>query len=227
MTKRIFGFFSRLLHGEGVRLEVVEFVDHGHRRSVARQRQGLLDGGVAAADGDDVFVGEEVAVAGGAVGDATTLEPCLGREAESARHAAAGDDHGAGGEGSFIVDLYDLLVAGQVDARHVRVPEQLTAELLGLSFHRHGDLASRGFEVTGVVGDGVGQVHLPAQGPTIHDQSAEPGAAEIDPGRQPGGAAAEHDHVVVLGHFRVRGGRRPAPRIPDSGSPSPAAWSEC
>jgi hypothetical protein len=62
----------------------------------------VLDRGVAAADHQDLFVAIEEAVAGGAGGDAVTLELLLGRQFQPAGLRAGGDDHGIG----------DIVVAG-------------------------------------------------------------------------------------------------------------------
>src|SRR5690606_27413713 len=68
------------------------------------QVQGLLDGGVAAADHRHVLVTEEEAVAGGAGGDALAHEGLLALQAQVLGAGAGGDDQGVAGVLAAVAD---------------------------------------------------------------------------------------------------------------------------
>ena len=76
--------------------QVVAAVHEGDALAEPGQERGLLDGGVAAADHDDLLVAEEEPVAGGAPRDAAAGHALLVVEAELAVRGAGGQDDGAG-----------------------------------------------------------------------------------------------------------------------------------
>ena len=75
--------------------QLVAAVHHRDALAEAGEERGLLDGGVAAADHDDLLVAEEEPVAGGAPGDAAAGQALLVVQAELAVRGAGGQDDGA------------------------------------------------------------------------------------------------------------------------------------
>src|SRR5262245_66136978 len=108
-------------------------MDDRHMRRETRQEDRLLHRGVSPADDVDWLAAEEIAVAAGARGYATTDERALGRQAEQARRRARCDDErarlvlGVGGR-----DLERT--RRQVHRRHVSA-DDLGAESLRLRAH--------------------------------------------------------------------------------------------
>ncbi len=133
---------ASLFHGEGVCLEVIELVDDGHGRSVPGQRYGFFDGGVAAADRDHVFAGEEVSVARGAIGDAASFEYFFRGKPEGAGNSACGQDDRGGRERALVLELDGLFRTLEVDAVDLGVGHDVAAEALGLVAHGHCDVAA-------------------------------------------------------------------------------------
>ena len=74
------------------RAQLVAAVDQGHLGGELGEEDGLLDGGVAAADHGDLLAAEEEAVAGGAGGHAVAEQALLRCEAEHQALGAGGDD---------------------------------------------------------------------------------------------------------------------------------------
>ena len=91
----------------------------------------LLHGRVAAADHDDVLVGEEGGVTGRAVRDAAALQLPLRLEPELAGGGAGRDDHGLGAV-LVVADPDAVRALREVDLRHV-VGDEVRAEALGLA----------------------------------------------------------------------------------------------
>ena len=77
--------------------QFVAAVDQRHLGGEVGQEQRLFDGGVAAADHDDLLSAIEEAVAGGAGGDAEALELLFRWQAQPFGARAGGKDHRIGG----------------------------------------------------------------------------------------------------------------------------------
>ena len=73
-------------------------VNDGDFRGEFGQMQGILDGGVAAPDNGDFLVSVKGAVAGGAVGDASTREFVLAGNVQFSRLGSGAEDNGFGSE---------------------------------------------------------------------------------------------------------------------------------
>jgi hypothetical protein len=85
--------------------QAVAAVDQRDLGGEIGQEQRLFDGGVAAADHDDLLAAIEEPVAGGAGRDAEALEMLLRGQAEPFRLRPGGKDHGVGGVGGAAVAL--------------------------------------------------------------------------------------------------------------------------
>ena len=126
--------------GGGARLhdlggpELVAAHDHRHLGREAREERGLLDGGVAATDHDDVLVAEEEAVARRAPGDTATGQPLLVLQAQLLVGGTGGQDDGARALDVALRRRDDLDVTFELHAHDVVVAD-LGAEALGLRAH--------------------------------------------------------------------------------------------
>src|SRR5271169_2403236 len=76
--------------------EMIATMHDGHLRGEVGEEQGFLDRRVATTDDDDFLAAVEEAIAGGASGDAETLEFLLRRQAKPARLRSRGEDDGFG-----------------------------------------------------------------------------------------------------------------------------------
>ena len=183
--------------------ERVTAVHQGDFACEPGQERRLLDGGVAAADHDDVLIAEEEAVAGRAPADAVAGEPVLAGDVEPAVARSRGQQDRAcpvpptGAVGDHL-DRTRQLDGGDV------VGDQLGAETLGLGAEAvHQRRAHDSVGKAGVVLH-IGGIH---QGATGGDRALEHQRPQLGPGRVErrgiaGRARPDDDHVAhVLGHI--------------------------
>ena len=171
-------FAGAALEG-GPGAELVAAVDDGDTGGESGEKEGLLEGAVAAADDGDVFVAEEPAVAGGAIADAAAGELGLAGDAELAGGGAGGDDEGFG--------LVDAAVGGdgegavaEVDGGH-QVHLKDGAKALGVFLQALDELgAGEPFGKAGIVVDLPGEGHLTADLVAGKDEGAAVGAAGVE-----------------------------------------------
>ncbi len=192
--------FGALEH-DGRGAEAVGAVDEGDFRGEAREEEGFLHGGVAAADDGDGLAGGEESVAGGAGADAVADEGLFGGEVEPAGGGSGGDDDGAGVDGVG-ADLELDGVGGEVGGGEVR-HAKLGAETLGLLLHvldEFGALDS--FGPAGEVFDEGGDGELAAGLVAFEDEGLEIGARGVDGSGKAGAAGAEDDEVAGFGGGR-------------------------
>ena len=177
-------------------------VHERHLRGEVGEIERLLDGGVAAADHDDLLAAEEEAVAGRAGRDAEALELRLRGQAEPLRLGAGGDDQRVAAIGVAGVAGEAERALAEVDLDDV-VGDHAGADMLGLEahlLHQPGALDDVG--EARIVLD-VGRDHQLAAGLEAGDQHRlEHGARGVDRGRVAGGSRADDDELgVVVGHF--------------------------
>ena len=177
--------------------ELIAAVDDGHFAGIAGQEQGLLHGGVAAADHDDLAPGVEKAVAGGAIGHPPPGKFLLAGHVQFARRGAAGDDEGHCFQIAAVGrDLEG--VGGKVHAGH-DVHFDARPESLGLLLHPLGQFRpGHILREAGVVADFTADGHLPAQGRTGDDQGVQLRPRRIDRRSVAGRAAADDDYLFHL-----------------------------
>src|SRR5699024_3163189 len=114
---------------DGAGTQLVAAVDDRDGLGEAREEEGFLHGGVAAADHGDVLVAEEEAVTGGAPGGTTPGELLLTGYTQLAVARPRGEDDGVRVAGLAAGDdLLDRL--GEVDLGHV-LGDEVGAEALG------------------------------------------------------------------------------------------------
>ena len=201
-----------VLGREGTLLEhlggakLVAAVHDGEVAHDAAEVHALVDGRVAAADDNGVLAGEEVAVAGGAVGDASTGELFLARDAELVVLAAGGDDDGLRRVLALLADDdLDLVVELQVDHG---VDGKEGAGVLRLLVHEHPDVGAQdAVREAGVVLNVGGVQDLPAGGELFHDERFQLRPRGVDSGAEASGSSAYDDDIVLCLHaptFTVR-----------------------
>ncbi|ESQ07370.1 sugar ABC transporter ATPase [Streptomyces sp. PVA_94-07] len=176
-------------------------VDDGDGAGEAGEESGLLHGGVAAADHDDVAVAEEEAVTGGAPGDATSGQLLLVREAQLAVAGSGRDDHGLGAVDSALGVCEFLDFSGEVDGDDV-VVDHLRAELLGLGSHvlhedRTVDTVREAGEVLDLGRRGQRAAH---EDRAAEQQRLQLGAGGVEGSGVSGGAGSDDDDLADLAH---------------------------
>ena len=98
------------------------------------QEQGLFDGGIAAADDENLLAAIEEAIASGAGGDAKTLELLLGGNAQPFGLGAGGDDEAVSSIGVAAVAGQHERTAVEIDMGD-DVVDDLRPDMLGLRLH--------------------------------------------------------------------------------------------
>lgn len=168
--------------------------EDGHMAGVFGEEDALLRGGKAAPHHKDLLVGEELPVAGGAVGHPPAPEGLLPLEAHhpgmgpgGPEDAEAGQVPPAGADGFHI--------PRQVQAGDLR-QEELRPEGLGLLAHGLGELGAAGVGHTGVVHHLLGDGDLAAEVLLLHHQHPVPGPGQVEPGGEARRAAPDDDDVV-------------------------------
>jgi hypothetical protein len=157
---------------------------------------------VASSIDDDVLVGEERRVAGGAVRDAPTLEPPLGVQSELTGRRAGCDDHGAAPV-LVVAHPHAERLLREVDLRDV-VGDELGVEALGLpSKLLHHLRPHDPVGIAGVVLNVARDHQLAAPVESLDHERSQVRARSVEGGRIPRGAAADHDHVAHIGVSHV------------------------
>jgi hypothetical protein len=155
--------------------------------------------GVAAADDDHDLVAEEGAVAGRAVGDASSLKCLLGRKPELSCARAGGDDDRLGAV-LLVTHVHAERPLGEVDARHV-VRDELRPEALGLTaevgHHRRPDHA---LDVARVVLDVARDHELAAPVEAFDHKGVKVRARRVQRCGVAGRATPDDEYVTYLGH---------------------------
>ena len=206
--------------------------ENGHVAGVFGEEDGFLRRGKAAAHHEDIPTGEKFSVTGGAVGHAPAPKCFL---AGKAHHAGVGpggpEDTEAGKIASVGLDGFDRVV--QRKPRDLG-QQELCPEGLGLLAHGFGQLPAAGVEDAGVIYHLVGDGDLAAETRFLfHDEHPIFGAGQIEPGGEPGGAAADDDHVIQLFgvHYSIPTRSRLGLRVSAPGchlagqTSSPCSWT--
>ena len=174
--------------------EVVAADENGDMSCVLGEEHGLLCCGKAAADDEHILAGEELAVAGGAVGYAAAAEIFFSGESHHAGMCAGGQQH------AEALELTPVGVNGLYIAAHVKLvhacQHELSAEVFGLLTHGLGQLCTAGAANAGVVYNLMGNGDLAAELFLFNNQYAVFCSCKIYCGSKPRGAAADNDNVI-------------------------------
>ena len=174
----------------------------------------FLGRGEPAADHQHLTAGEELAVAGRAVGHAAAgvfgfpFEPELARAGTGGHQDAEGPQIAARG-------VHDLDIALHIQTGRLGAKE-LGAEILRLPAHRGRQRPTAGRADARIIDHFIGDGDLAAEIGLLQDQHAVARPGQIQARGQAGGAAADHNHVIeilVLDHCVLL----PSPR---TGSPT-------
>ncbi len=177
--------------------EAVAAVHHRDLGGEIGEEQRLLDRGIAAADHDHFLVAVEKAVAGGAGGDAVTLELLLGGKLQPARLRAGGDDHAVGEIAVAGIAFQPERPMRQIHLAHV-IGDDPGPHVLGLLLHLlHQPWALDDLGEARVVLDVGGDGELPAGLDALDQHRFQHGAGGIDRGGVAGRPGADDDDLGV------------------------------
>ena len=159
-----------------------------------------LPGGVRAADDERFLAVEEGGVArrGGAVPDPAPGETVGADGIEPPVRDTRGEQHRVGGDGRAVGEPNDARASDHVDADCFLRGQELGAEAARLRRRAAREVGSGepGRE-TEVVLDARAHSGLAAERLPLDDDRAQPLGGAVDGGREPGGAGADDDEVVV------------------------------
>ena len=164
--------------------------------------QSFFDGGIAAADGNDIFVFEKRRVAGAAVADACAgvSEMLFARYAELAVVAARCQNDGLCSVFIFVAVNSDIAVGEFLERGNFRAAFYLRAEVKRLLLHLlNKTLAVNTFDA-GIVFYPVGVVDLPAGIKFFKHESFESFAGGIKSRRQARRPGADYNAIIIFRH---------------------------
>ena len=174
--------------------EVAPANEHRHVTRVLCEKDALLGSREAASHHEDLPAGEELPVARGAVGHASTTKLVLARKSQAPWARPRGEKDREARDlsprGAHALD-----VTREVKPRDLGEHE-LGTEGLGLAAHRLGELGSARAEHAGVVDHFRRDGDLPAEAVPLHHEHAVAGARQIERGREPRRSATD-DHGVI------------------------------
>src|SRR5260370_582792 len=171
---------------------VVDEVDFA---GIAREEDGFLHGGIASTDHRDGFAAEEIAVAGGARGNAVAHQVALGGETEEARGSASGDDERFCLVRFFSGDNFER-AAAQIDFTDGAGLE-LRAKPLRLLAHIVDELGTEyAVGKAGIVFHHGGEGELPSGLVAVNHQGLEIGTRGVDRSGKAGATSDDDDDVV-------------------------------
>ncbi len=165
-------------------------------RSVFGKENALLRRRETAADDEDRLAGEELAVAGRAVGNAVPAEIQLALESDRARMRAGGDEQAETFEDAA-AGHDPAHVAVDLDGRHFG-EQELRAEVLRLAAHALRQFRAAGALDARIIDDFGCDRDLSAELFLLHDQDAVTGPRQIKSGGQSSRTAADNDRVVEI-----------------------------
>ena len=192
-----------------LRAQLVAAVHQGDLGGEVGEKQGLFDRRIAAADHGHRLAAVEEAVAGGAGGDAKTLELGLALQAQPLGLGAGGDDQGLGQPHRAAVADQAERPGGQIGGDD-DVLDHLGADVLGLGLHLlHQPGALDHLGEARVVFDVGGDGQLAAGGQAADQHRVQQGAGGIDGGGVAGGAGADDQAAngTRIGHVGLCRGR--------------------
>ena len=174
--------------------EVVSPDENGHLAGVLGQEHALLRRSKAAAHHKDIFPGEELSVAGGAVGHAPPTELLLPLEAHHAGMGAGGQEDTEAPQ-IAPAGAYGLYVTGELQPGDLG-QQKFSAEALRLLPHGLGKLRPTGPAHAGIVHHFRGNGDLPAEVVLLHDHYPVAGTGQVEGGSESRWTAAD-DHDIV------------------------------
>ena len=179
--------------------EVVAPDQDGHMAGVLGEEHALLRRGKAAAHHKDVLAGEELAVAGGAVGHAPAAKLLLPLETHHAGMSPGGQQHAealqvtpAGPDGFHI--------AGEIQAGDLG-QQELRAETFRLLPHGFGELRSAGPAHAWIVDHLCGNGDLAAEVVFLHHDHPVAGPGQVQGSGEARRSAADHHHIIEVFHL--------------------------
>src|SRR5208282_719691 len=175
--------------------EFVAAMDHGHLRCELGEKDGFFQGGIAAADHHHFFAAVEIAIAGGARGDAVAHEFALVFEAQKSRGGAGRDDQG------FALEFLrgDFHAEGPPGKLHRgdAARAECGAETLRLLAHVFDQVGTHDpVWEAGIVLDHGGDGELASGLVAVNHQRGQVGSRGVDGGGEPGAAASDDDHFL-------------------------------
>ena len=192
-----FVVFRLLRHGRGAGKGILADED-GHMAGKFREKYAFLCRRIAAADDENLFPGEELAVAGGAVGNTPALVRFLALESNGSR-MCAGCQQDAKAAVVPLVGMHRLDIPGNRKAGGFRDLE-FRAEALRLLPDGIRQRLAAGFGDAGIVDHLMGDGDLSAELLFFQHHAAVFRPGKIQRGGQPRRAAADNDHIVQIFH---------------------------
>ena len=185
--------------GRGSRAgKIVAADENGNVACILRKEHGLFRCGKAAADHEHLSAGEELTVAGRAVGNAAAAEVCFALKADHARVRTGGKQDAEALEFAAVgSDGLDL--AGHIKALDAR-EQKFRAKALGLSTHRFGQLRAGSTRDAGVVHNFVGNGDLAAEFLLLDHDHAIFRSCKVQRRGEARRAAADDDNIIEILH---------------------------
>ncbi len=179
---------------------MVELVHHRHLAGKVGEGDRFFKGRITAAHHRDLLPGKKIPVTGGTVRDPRSLESLLTRNVQRSGPPPGGQDHCPGPERPSILEPDPLLLPLQVISGDPDVRFDPASERFGLLLHGPCQHIPAGGFHPGIVGDLIGQYHLPPHRPFVEDQGGEPGTGSVDAGGQSGRPGTHNDHIIPFFH---------------------------
>ena len=193
-----FRFGGNAILEDLLRVQGVSPVEQDHPLNVFGQRQCLVSGGVAATHDGDGLAHVHRAIAGGAVGDATTEKFLFARDAQGPERRTGGHYHG----------LAEIAFSHIPGDSEVITLHGYASDSIHQHFHAGVHRLFLGCRSEFVAGDALGEAgivfdtfqvdDLRSGHHLLNNGGGQSVSGSVDPGGQAGHAAADDDYVVVL-----------------------------
>ncbi len=163
------------------RTKRISSMNHGHLSGIFCEEKGFFNGCISSSYHENLQTFEESAVAGGAIGYATTRKLFFARTAQGGGLSSVGKDNCLCLI-SIVQTFYGLRLSFQFHFLH-RIINDLSAEMHCLGFHALYEARPRvAFQSAGIVGDFCGIDNLPSFTSFLNDQCTQSGTTGIESG---------------------------------------------